>query len=58
MDLKIKTELQQDGFIKVFVDDYGVTWAKDLEDIGVAISELIQVTKQRKVNFIKIVNGS
>lgn len=43
MDLKIKTELQQDGFIKVFVEDYGVTWTENLEDIGIAIRELIEI---------------
>lgn len=53
MDLKIKTELEQDGFIKVLVEDYGVTWAKDLEDIGVAVSELVEVTKIREKNYKK-----
>jgi hypothetical protein len=47
---------QKDGFLKVNVMSYGVTWAKNIEDIGIAISELIQVVEQREKNFKKVMN--
>jgi hypothetical protein len=49
---------QKDGFLKVNVMNYGITWAKNIEDIGIAVSELIQVVKEREKNFKKVVNGS
>lgn len=51
----IQAILQKDGYYKVSVLNYGVTWAKSIEDIGIAVSELIQVTEQRKENFIKLI---
>jgi hypothetical protein len=49
---------EKDGFLKMDVMNYGITWAKNIEDIGIAVSELIQVVKEREKNFKKIVNGS
>ena len=46
---------QKDGYYKVNVVNYGITWAKDIEGIGIAVSELIQVTEQREKNFINFV---
>lgn len=51
----IQAILQKDGYYKVNVIDYGITWAKNVEDIGIAVSELIQITEQRKKNFKEFV---
>jgi hypothetical protein len=48
---------EKDGFLKMDVMNYGITWAKNIEDIGIAVSELIQVIKEREKNFKKIVGG-
>lgn len=55
--LTIQTVKQKDGFLKVNVVGYGVTWAKSTEDIGIAVSELIQVVEQREINFKKVVDA-
>jgi hypothetical protein len=47
----IQAVKQIDGFFKVDVLNYGVTWAKDIEDIGVAVKELVHSTEQREKTF-------
>jgi hypothetical protein len=51
----IQVTKKKDGFLKVNVMIYGITWAKNIEDIGIAVSELIQVVEQRKKNFKEFV---
>lgn len=54
----IQVSKQKDGFLKVNVMSYGVTWAKNIEDIGIAVSELIQVVEQREKNFKKVADAN
>lgn len=59
INMLLKITKEQDGYLKVNVDNYGVTWAKNLEDVGVAISEMIQATEKLenrvKDNYVKFV---
>lgn len=46
LNLLLRITKEQDGYLKINVDNYGVTWVKDLEDVGVAISEMLQATEK------------
>ena len=51
MKYTIKIKQSKDGFIEVRVKGYGKTWAKDLDDVGVAVNELVQTIDYREANF-------
>lgn len=41
MKYTIKIKQLEDGFLEVRLKGYGKTWAKDLDDVGVAVSEIL-----------------
>lgn len=46
MNKEIKITKSLDGFLKVYIPSIDViTWAKDIEDVKVAISEAIVINK-------------
>lgn len=49
-NLKIKISHQIDGSYKVKVKGVGTTYAKSLEDAGVALEELIKINDIRATN--------
>ena len=50
MKFTIKIKQLEDGFLEVRLKGYGKTWAKDLDDVGVAVGEMIDCYNKSELN--------
>ncbi len=51
MNLNIKTTGELDGTIKVYVENYGITWAKNMHDLGFAVAEIVESIRLTELKF-------